>query len=61
MGIAHIRVENRIHQIRYYFLGHIPHGPRERALVHDLDVPIEDFAFWLAGDLQILVEDRNDG
>jgi hypothetical protein len=54
-------VGNRFHQIRYHFLGHIPHGPGEGALVHDLDVPIDGFGFWLAGDLQILIEDRNDG
>lgn len=45
------------YRIHYHYLSP---GSEVGNIVHDLDFPIADFVFWEAGDLQVLLEERDD-
>jgi hypothetical protein len=52
---------NYFHEIKYDFLRSTITQDHSGTHVHKLDVPIDDFIFWVAGDLQILLEERDQG
>lgn len=49
-------INDCFHQIQYDYLDS---GLVAHTVVHDLDIPIADFTFWEAGDLQVLLEERD--
>lgn len=60
-GRADKRVGDEFLRLRYDFLRPTYQDATSEPHAHDLDVPIVDFIFWTAEDLQILLEERDQG
>jgi hypothetical protein len=60
-GRADGQIGSYFHEIKYDFLRPTITEDHSRTHVHELDMPIDDFIFWVAGDLQILLEERDQG